>query len=371
MHLAVIFENIGGYHAARLRAAHRLCEERGWRLMAIQIFQNQMEHPWGELEENEMPFSMVTVGDDSSRSITAMLERFRPDAVAIPGWGFSYSRAALRWCRQRGKRAIVMSESKSDDEPRKRWKEFLKSWLYVRRFDAGIVGAEAHREYLVELGMPCGQIQIGYDVVDHDYFATGADASRAQPALARMRQPLIPAVPYFLAVTRFIPRKNLLRLLQAYAAYRATPNGAPWDLVLCGHGSDEAALREFVRAHELGDCVHFPGFVTYREIPDWYGLAGAFVHPALQEQWGLVVNEAMAAALPVIVSDHCGCYPELVQPTGFGFDPLDVASLTQHLRRISAPDADRAALGAAARRSAERFRPGLFGTALLAAAQPV
>ena len=60
-----------------------------------------------------------------------------------------------------------------------------------------------------------------------------------------------------------------------------------------------------------------------------YGLASAFVHPSTTEQWGLVVNEAAAAGLPLIVSERCGCAPELVRQgvTGFLFDPYDIDAI--------------------------------------------
>ncbi|MEA3188606.1 MAG: hypothetical protein QOD99_2436 [Chthoniobacter sp.] len=372
MHLAVIFENIGGYHAARLRAAQTECEKEGWRLTAIQITCAQGEHPWGGIDAQ--PFQIVSL-DDPARSngqqtgaaMTCALDELRPDAVAIPGWGFDYSRAALRWSRRRHVAAILMSESKEDDEPRARWKEFLKSLLYVKNFQAALVGAEAHREYLVKLGLPREKIFQGYDVVDNDYFAEKADAARAHPHLARDRHTAIPDSPYFLAVTRFILRKNLRCLIAAYAKYRERSGATPWALVLCGSGSEEESLRNLIRESSLENCVHLPGFVSYREIGDWYGLAGALIHPALQEQWGLVVNEAMAAGLPVLVSARCGCFPELVRPVGFGFDPCNESELTDLMLKISHPLADRASLGAAAKRQVEKFAPREFGAGLMQA----
>jgi len=111
---------------------------------------------------------------ESGAKTESVLNEIRPDAVAIPGWGFAYSRAALRWCRRRDATAILMSESKHDDEPRTLWKEFFKSHLYVRKFDSALVGATAHRDYLVELGLPNARIFTGYDVVDNEYFARAA-----------------------------------------------------------------------------------------------------------------------------------------------------------------------------------------------------
>ena len=395
MHLVVIFENIGGYHAARLRGAHCACIARGgdWRLSAIQITNAQNEHPWGELSNDATPFPIFTaVQRENSREalthaeisasgarVAAILKKLRPDVVAIPGWGFPYSRAALNWCKKNRAASVLMSESKWNDEPRAAWKEFLKSQLYVRHFGAAIVGAESHRDYLVKLGMKRAKIFTGYDAVDNDYFHQKADEARANPALARARQPAIPTRKFFLAVTRFIPRKNLRCLVEAFALYRknfaqtgaekSSEINAPWDLVICGSGAGESDLRAQISEQKLDGSVHLPGFVGYREIGDWYGLAGAFIHPALHEQWGLVANEAMAAGLPVIVSNRCGCFADLVQSAGFGFDPTNARELAEIMQKVSASsEAERATLGEAAREQVRKFSPEHFGAGMLNAA---
>ena len=89
------------------------------------------------------------------------------------------------------------------------------------------------------------------------------------------------------------------------------------------------------------------------------------------DQWGLVVNEAMAAGLPVLVSRACGCHADLIEEgiTGWGFDPADPADLCaaiQRLERLSAAEcnAQRAAVVAAARRRLEAFSPEAFAAGL-------
>ena len=114
-----------------------------------------------------------------------------------------------------------------------------------------------------------------------------------------------------------------------------------------------------------------PGFTKYLDLPVWYGLAGAFVHAASPEQWGLVVNEAMAAGLPVLVSNDCGCAPELVEPgrNGFVFDPRDTEGLAQHMFRMASGQYDRVAMGAASRDIIARWTPALFAENLWNAAR--
>jgi glycosyltransferase involved in cell wall biosynthesis len=83
--------------------------------------------------------------------------------------------------------------------------------------------------------------------------------------------------------------------------------------------------------------ILLPGFIQYRELPAYYALAGVFVHASTTEQWGLVVNEAMATGLPVIVSNRCGCVPDLVAEgkNGFTFNPESVEDLGKLMVDVS------------------------------------
>jgi glycosyltransferase involved in cell wall biosynthesis len=380
MHLVVLFHNIGGYHAARLRATLADCQARNWRLTALQVIGHTQEHPWGEMED-VITFPLRTLLDANlgekehhhrllrSRLVTS-LNQLQPDIVAIPGWGFVASRTALSWCRHYGVPAILMSESKADDEPRHRWKETLKSWLYVRHYDAALVGGQHHADYLHTLGMAPQQIFQGYDAVDHDYFATQADQARRHPEAVRQRHPTIPHHPYVLAVTRFIPRKNLHRLIDAYAVYRSQVTDA-WDLVLCGSGVEMASLKQQAHHLKLDAWIHFPGFLPYTAIGDWYGLAKAFIHPALQEQWGLVVNEACAAGLPILCSQAVGARYDLVQDhhNGLLFDPTSTQDIARCLLSIHQfHEAERLRWGEASRAIASTYRPEHFAKGMLQAA---
>ena len=142
---------------------------------------------------------------------------------------------------------------------------------------------------------------------------------------------------YFLASARFVSKKNLSHLLLAYERYKALRGKRSWKLVVIGDGPLRKNLHRQCRDLKLDDDVSFPGFVQYSKLPAYYGLAGAFVHVSVVEQWGLVVNEALAAGLPVLVLDRCGCVRELVSEgrNGFVFDALDIERLVELMARLS------------------------------------
>ena len=113
------------------------------------------------------------------------------------------------------------------------------------------------------------------------------------------------------------------------------------------------------------------GFRQYDELPAYYGLADAFVHASTAEQWGLVVNEAMAAGLPVIVSQESGCARDLVQAgrNGFTFPARDLNALTQRLQDVASDSCDRLAMGAESREIIRQWSPETFARGLCQAAE--
>ena len=375
--LAVSFTNFGPYHLARLRALANRLAALGGRLIAYETASVERLYPW-ETERGAEPFEWVTLCPGQAleslprsacvRALREALERDRPDAVATAGYFRSESLAALRWARRSGRPAILMSESQAIDHPRVWWKETIKS-RRVRRYSAALVGGTRHRDYLIRLGMPRDRIALGYNAVDNDAFARSAADARCAADGRRG----LPSAPYFLAVNRFVAEKNLPRLVQAFASYRrACRDALPWDLVLCGDGSGEAEVDAAVRQSGCAGAIHRPGFLQAGTLPRWYAFASAFVHPSLMEPWGLVVNEAAACGLPLLVSDRAGCVETLVPEgeatTGARFDPRDVDEIAQRLQWVATlPESERGAMGRRAAELVSRWGPDRFARGMIEA----
>jgi glycosyltransferase involved in cell wall biosynthesis len=131
-----------------------------------------------------------------------------------------------------------------------------------------------------------------------------------------------------------------------------------------------AAVRHFVEDSGLKDTVQLPGWVTFEMLPAYYGLAGTFVHASTKDTWGVVVNEAMAAGLPVIVSNRCGSALELVHEgqNGFTFDPGNVAELSKLLWKVAHSGCDRTPMSLASRDIIQGWTPKTYAESLLATA---
>jgi glycosyltransferase involved in cell wall biosynthesis len=103
--------------------------------------------------------------------------------------------------------------------------------------------------------------------------------------------------------------------------------------------------------------MRFEGLKQVDELPACYAAADCFVLPSLSEPWGLVVNEAMASGLPVLISRRCGCARDLVREgeNGFLFDPTRPDELARLMGLVADGGVDRAAMGAASRRIVSGF----------------
>ena len=337
--LAVLFNRIGPYHYARIRAA-----SSSFRLTAVEYSNRDSIYAWDETQGAD-GFDRVTLFKGSRVeslpvrqvrcAVRDALSWINPEVVAIPGWADCASWAALRWCLSHRVPAIAMSETTAWDGPRQFHREWVKRQL-VSGFQAGLVGGNLHRKYLATLGVPAENAFLGYDAVDNEYFTTEVAKIRGQKSEVRMKSGL--PEHFFLASARFVENKNLNRLLKAYHRYRQLAKSeAVWDLVLLGDGPLRDSLCSLRSTLDLEPHVLMPGFKQYHDLPAYYGLASAFVHASTTEPWGLVVNEAMAAGLPVLISNRCGCAYDLVQEghNGFTFDPYDVEQLARLMYRLT------------------------------------
>ncbi len=299
-------------------------------------------------------------------AISTQLDSLRPDCVCLNGYASPMALGALLWCLRHRVPAVMMSESTPWDEARVNWREWLKSRV-VSACAAGLVGAQSHAKYLASLGLNPSRIHLGYDVVDNNHFSEGAIAARKDQAATKRALGLPDR--YFFACARFTPKKNLSRLLQAYQQYRQTAALPPWELVLAGAGPGGEELTALAQTLGIAEFVHFVGPKSYQELPAYYGLAGGFIHASTTEQWGLVVNEAMASGLPVLVSSRCGCAEHLVLDgaNGYTFDPFIVDSIAESMRNLVAHEKDLEAWGQKSQSIMETWAPSTFANGLVQA----
>jgi glycosyltransferase involved in cell wall biosynthesis len=406
----------GPYHCSRYRALRELAAREGHEAIGVSLFSGSSDYQWktGGLPEGVVHFDL---GRDETRfplqrvgRLTVIPRQLRADVAFLPSydhWSLALNAAA----RMSRCRTVMMNDSHAGTARARGLKAAFKRQV-VASFHAGFVAGEPHRRYFASLGLPAEKIYTGYDAVDNDYFAARAAEvrNRRQEFLTRYQLP----EHYFLSLGRFVAKKNLPVLIQGYSRFLKAHPATQNHLVFVGSGEEEAKLRAMCgelrlpvydktkleignRKSEIGNDmpgVHFYGFRQLAENPVFYALADAFILPSLYEEWGLVVNEAMASGLPVIVSETVGCAEDLLPPgqppvppglpeetqarlkqaagqirkNGFVFAPESVPSLTNALFIMEAASEIRVTMAKASQSIIDRFSCENFATnALLAA----
>jgi glycosyltransferase involved in cell wall biosynthesis len=237
-------------------------------------------------------------------------------------------RAIANDTRKAGVRSILMSDSTATDHPRNAFKEILKRRLLRRLYDGALCSGTRARSYLQSLGFRDEMIWNGVDAVDNEHFSMNADLARSDDS---HRKRLGLPDEYILCVSRHSPEKNPQILLDAYA--RISREQENCSLVYCGTGPLTKELRSKAEMLGISGKVHFAGWASYENMPYYYALAKVSVLCSRSETWGLVVNESLAAGTPAIVSDRCGCIPELIRRgvSGYTFRSGDSGDLVKAL----------------------------------------
>ena len=316
---------VGPYHHARFQAAAAALK---CPLLVLQTRPHSEEYPWSFVVEGAAYTLLSLEGSlspeqDPPRSVLRhqleqLLERYQPSVIVSVGWADRAYLQLMQLAQQRSVPLVVVSDSRRQDSARSPWKEWLKRQL-IRGYSAGIVAGTQSRAYIKQLGMKSEAIQQPWDVVNNQLFAQLA-AEATTETFSNLEAP-------FLCVGRFIPEKNHALLLEAFSLYQS--KGGTRSLLMVGHGPLEHLIRHACQQLPRPQAVRMAPFVELEQLAAYYGRSHALVIASRKDTWALVVNEAMAAGLPVIVSQACGCVDDLVEDgvNGWSFACDDVQGL--------------------------------------------
>ena len=358
MRLLLALHRIGPYHHSRLAAAAERLQ-----LYGLETRPQSAEYPWqfhpqaayaiyqlrGQLHpETDPPLAALR------RQLKALLNEIQPQVIVSVGWADRAYQLLLLLAQQLRIPVVLISDSRQGDEPRSAAKEWLKRQL-LQGYSSALVAGQESTNYLTSLGFPAQAIHQPWDVVDNAFFRQAAIKAG-------------PRQPRFLCISRLVDKKNHQGLLESYASYQQ--QGGSWGLQVVGSGPLEDRIRAQIASLPHPKRVQLLPFCQLEELGRFYGQASAFVLASSIDQWGLVVNEAMAAGLPCLVSTACGCAVDLIEHnrTGWCFDISSTRALTRlmHTAERQPPD-QRAAMVASAKQRLASFTPQTFAQGLLAA----
>lgn len=303
-------------------------------------------------------------------TIISTLLRDDFDVLIAVGWDSFASQAAFLLCKLL-RRPFILWSGSTVNEPSWRRTLFLPLVLaMVHGADASIAYGTRAKQYLQRLGAHPSDIFISRNSIDMDAFLTCAREARRQRDTLR-RSLGVGNAPVILYVGQLIERKGVATLIEAVAQLRTRIPGVR--LLIAGYGPAESPLRALVEARQLGENVGFLGHVELETLPQYYAAADLFVLPSSEEVWGLVLNEAIGAGLPIITTERVGAAPDIVDDgkNGLVIPANDAQWLADASSYILDDDARAKRMGARSLEIAETFRVSHTVHGILAALEHV
>jgi glycosyltransferase involved in cell wall biosynthesis len=240
----------------------------------------------------------------------------RFDVMILHGYNSVTNLVALALAKILGTRVLIRGDTRLQQHHFNGvLKKAFKKMIF-RLADGFLSIGSLNRDYYLAFGVESERIRFAPFCVDNAFFVI--DGYQRLSARQRYRSEIgLPEdAVMVLFSAKLTAQKGATDLIKAFAKIDASVPKA-W-LVIAGSGSEESRLKALVAELKLSRVL-FIGFVNQTSLPNQYAASDIFVLPAAgHEQWGLAVNEAMAAGLPVIVSDQVGAAPDLIQDKGTG-----------------------------------------------------
>lgn len=314
-------------------------------VVAVQITSSSNLYSWAPIDDGDhgvsvatlipaLPFESTTWAG-RSRAILAFLWSSRCDVLFISNYQRVDVLVASAFQRLLGRRVCLMFDSKSDDMPRRLWRELCK-WAFLTPYSGAIVSGPRSLGYLQFFGFKTAALAEGYDTISVHRVRNEAKRALSAPIGFTDRP--------FVIVARLVEKKSIDVTIRAYARYlqRCRLSGTtPHGLVVLGEGPLKSPLIQLVRRLGLSDeDVIFAGWQQTQQVSDKLAEAVALVLMSSVEQWGLVVNEAIALDVPIICTRAVGAADVLVRSSfnGFTIDVGNVDACADAMIRLGATE---------------------------------
>lgn len=269
-------------------------------------------------------------GGIQNPTIIAELESWKPDAILVIGWSYHSHLKVMRHFK--GKIPVLFrGDSHLLNETggiKSIVRRLFLTWVYGHIDIACCVGTN-NKNYYQRMGIRDDQLVVAPHAVDNSFFEDKTGKQRIEADRLREEMNIGENEIAFLYAGKFESVKNLSLLIGAFRL--AMPVCS--HLVLVGNGPLEGELKQ--QAEGIRN-IHFMNFQNQSLMPVVYRIGDVFCLPSFSETWGLVVNEAMACGLPVMVSDRVGCAVDLVKPgeNGFIFSSTQVDELVEIMKQF-------------------------------------
>ncbi|MBS1504367.1 MAG: glycosyltransferase, partial [Bacteroidetes bacterium] len=311
MKVLILHNDFRVYWKGRLTYLKKFLNSKNVEFYAIELFgkgspyifdrYDNVEKWWSCLFP-EQSFSELSV-HKLKNALFAKLDEIDPDVVISGSIVFFSGALGIRWAKNHQKKFIMFDDAKPSQVKRNLLVQSIKDlitrqidgiWLPTKDYDAEYAGLDKNNVVFFH----------GYNCINNEIFKFNSSREIVGKVIV--------------CVARLVPIKNLDNLLRAWKLIET--KNPDYKLVIIGDGPEFEHLNHLKTNLKL-DRVVFLGAVNNTDIPTYFYNASAFILPSLSESWGLVVNEALAAGLPVLLSNKINARNSLLREgvNGFAF----------------------------------------------------
>jgi glycosyltransferase involved in cell wall biosynthesis len=304
------------------------------------------------------------------------MKRSRPDVVWVHGWGTAFALGALMAAHACGVPILLRGETHLRCLKPGIWWRWLHRAVLSRVFtqvDQFLAIGSANREFYRSYGVAEDRISLVPYVTDNAHFQRACQAAAAGREEFRRSLGLEPGRPVLLFIGRLSWEKNLPTLFEAMRLLQMeVPQESRPCLLIGGEGPLSTEMRAMA-AERAGEDVRFLGFTQQSRLPALFDVSDALVLPSRIEPWGMVVNEAMNAGLPLILSDRVGSGDDLLRhgENGVVFETMNPRSLADAIQRVTGDPAFAAKAELASLRRVNQWSPAFAAQGLREALEKV
>jgi L-malate glycosyltransferase len=337
----LIWGHFAPYHIDRCEALARYLDPR-YRVIGLEIASASDTYAWDKSADH-VSYEKYTLFPNMRYENTTFPARFfrilvfcwrmRANHIFISTFApaeFFLTALSLRFL---GCRVYAMTESKFDDKQRFPLRELIKTISYSP-YHGVLVGGMRSKSYMHFMRFHNKDIFLGYDTVSIDRVRTLADSPPAPAGVSHSKR-------HFTIISRLVPKKNIAMAIAAYDKYKLLAGVSARGLHICGSGELEDHLKIDIAERGLSG-VRFHGFLPATGVASILATSLALILPSTEEQWGLVVNEAVAMGVPILCSDNVGARDSLVRTgvNGFVFEPDNAEGLAYLMHRLATDEVE-------------------------------
>jgi len=283
------------------------------------------QHSWWTCLFPDSNATQLTTAEIATR-LYSELDLINPDVVIASPITFFAGALGLRWAKKNKKKHIMFDDAK----PRLQFKRnvfvrWIRDTITAQADALWLPSADYDRQYPM-LNRDKTLFFYGFNCIDNKFFKSHIPKEFTSKTVV--------------CIARLVPIKNLDRLLNAWKTIEA--DASDWKLCIIGDGPLYETLHQLIKQLELKH-VTVKGAISYPLLPEYLHRAEALILPSLSETWGLVVNEAMAAGLPVLLSDKVNAAESLLKDgiNGYVFNPNkieDIRGAINKFIKLEAPE---------------------------------